>query len=38
MVILFFPVGLLAWLVFRPKIIPSDDRKRKLELDKLRMR
>ena len=37
MVILFFPVGLLAWLRFRPKILPNDDSKRKFELDDFRV-
>ena len=33
MVILFFPFGLLVWLVFRPKVIKPDANQGKFKLD-----
>jgi hypothetical protein len=33
MVIVFFPVGLLAWLVFRPKIVKPDGPQGKFKLN-----
>lgn len=33
----FFPVGLLAWLVFRPKIVEPERGQKKFELDDFRV-
>jgi uncharacterized membrane protein YhaH (DUF805 family) len=37
MVIVFFPLGLLVWLVFRPKIVKSDASQGKFKLDNFRV-
>lgn len=36
-VIFFFPLGLLAWLIFRPPIIDKDEKEKKFELDDFRV-
>ena len=37
LVIVFFPVGLFVWLVFRPNVVNSDGPKGKFELDDFRV-
>jgi hypothetical protein len=37
LVIVFFPVGLLVWLVFRPKIVEPAGSQGKFKLDNFRM-
>jgi hypothetical protein len=37
MIILFFPFGLLVWLVFRPKIVQPAGRQDKFKLDDFRV-
>ena len=36
LVIVFFPLGLLAWLAFRPKIVDADENGREFTLDDFR--
>ena len=36
MIIVFFPFGLLVWLIFRPKIVTPTGRQGKLDLDDFR--